>query len=158
MTLSGHEEPIPDITFSPDGVRIATASQDGTVKIWDAASGKEIITLRGHGSEIQSVVFSTDGKWIATGSGDNSAKIWDAISGKEMLTLAGSLGGVNGVAFRPGVSEPTLAVASTDGIVRVYLLSIDRVIALAKTRLTRSFRPDECSKYLHLAACPVGMP
>jgi WD40 repeat protein len=55
--------------FSPDGRRIATASHDGTVRIWDAGTGQEVLTLRGHAGAVQSVAFSPDGRLLA--SADN---------------------------------------------------------------------------------------
>jgi WD40 repeat protein len=63
--------------FSPDGARIATASEDKTARIWDAATGKEITVLRGHESYVLSAAFSPDGARIVTASGDKTARIWD---------------------------------------------------------------------------------
>ena len=66
--------------------RLATASFDGTAKVWDAVSGKQLFTLSGHVNEVFSVAFSPDGKTIATASRDKTAKLWDADTGKELLT------------------------------------------------------------------------
>jgi WD40 repeat protein len=63
--------------FSPDGLRIVTASYDRTARIWDAASAKEIAVLRGHASDLRSAAFSPDGSRIVTASGDRTARIWD---------------------------------------------------------------------------------
>ncbi len=88
------------VAFSPDGKRIVTGSLDATAKVWDAQSGKELLTLKGHSSSVMSVAFSPDGTRIVTGSTDGTAKVWDAQSGKELLTL--SMGSsVNSVAFSP---------------------------------------------------------
>ena len=154
FTLSGHSEGIPDITFSPDGSKIATASGDGTAKIWDATTGKELFTLTGHRAGLFSVSFSPDGKLIATGSGDNTAKIWNIATGQEILTLPGNLSEVTSVAFSPLDGGAHLAVAS-GGVVRVYLLRIEEVLALAQTRVTRSLTLEECQKYLHVDVCPA---
>jgi WD40 repeat protein len=64
-------------TFSPDGSRIVTASQDGTARIWDAGTGKEIAALHGHESAVVSAVFSPDGSRVLTASWDGTARIWD---------------------------------------------------------------------------------
>jgi len=154
FTLAGHSDPLPDIAYSPDGKKVATGSQDGTAIIWDAANGSKLLTLTGHGSEIQSVVFSPDGKLIATGSGDNTAKLWDAETGEEILTLPGSVGGVTGVAFSPSDGGAHLAVASVDGVVRIFILQIEDLLALAQSRVTRPLTTAECKKYLHVEQCP----
>ena len=56
------------VAFSPDGKRIVSGSDDGTIKVWDAATGQETLTLKGHSSAVNSVAFSPDGKRIVTGS------------------------------------------------------------------------------------------
>ena len=70
------------MSFSPDGQRLATSSDDGTVKIWDAASGQELLTLRGHLHKVRNVVFSPDGHWLASigwdSVGERSLCIWEA--------------------------------------------------------------------------------
>ncbi len=57
--------------------------------MWDAATGKELLTLRGHSGDVNSVACSPDGKRLATASADQTAKVWDAATGKELLTLRG---------------------------------------------------------------------
>jgi WD40 repeat protein/transcriptional regulator with XRE-family HTH domain len=154
FTLSGHASGVVDIAYSPDGKKIATASNDATAKIWDASTGTELLTLTGHSAELKPVAFSPDGKFLATGSGDNTAKIWDVESSEELLTLPGSEGGVYSVDFSPLDGGNHLVVASNDGVVRVFLLSIDELLALAQSRVTRSLTTVECQKYLHLEQCP----
>lgn len=77
-------------------------------------------------------------------------------TGKETFTLPGSVGGVVGVAFNPQYGGDRLTVASADGIVREFLLKIDDLVELAKTRLTRTLTEEECQKYLHLEQCPAA--
>ena len=155
FALAGHTAAIVDITYSPDGSRIATASADGTAKVWDARSGSELLTLAGHSSGVTVVAFSPDGKLLGTGSNDNTAKVWDAATGRELLTLPGGPLGVSGVAFSPLDGGAEMAVASYDGTVRLFLLHLDDLLALAKSRITRSLTDQECRKYLHLDACPA---
>lgn len=153
-TATGHTGPIPDVAFSPDGTRIATASSDRSARIWDASTGTELLSLRGHRAEILSIAFSSDGALLATGSADNTAKVWEVATGKELHTVFGQVGGVTAVAFRPGTENSQLAVAS-GGLARVYLLRPEDLIALAKTRVTRTLTTEECQKYLHLSECPT---
>lgn len=73
--LHGHERWVYSAVFSPDGARVLTASDDGTARLWDAATGKEIAVLRGHESGVISAVFSPDGRRILTASTDKNSAI-----------------------------------------------------------------------------------
>jgi WD domain, G-beta repeat len=66
------------VSWSPDGKRLATGSEDSTAKVWDAAAGRELLTLKGHRSAVWSVSWSPDGMRLATGSADGTAKVWEA--------------------------------------------------------------------------------
>src|SRR5206468_1065208 len=69
-TLQGHTHPVISVAFSPNGQRLATASDDRTVKVWDAATGRELRTLQGH----TSVAFSPDGRHLASASEGKTVK------------------------------------------------------------------------------------
>src|SRR5437870_12747372 len=86
-TLRGHLGWVNSVAFSPDGQRIVTGGSDQTAKVWEAASGRQLLQLKGHSAEISSVAFSPDGQRIVTGRGDVAEKGWDAASGREMLTV-----------------------------------------------------------------------
>ena len=66
--------------FSPEGDRIISASFDGTIKVWDAATGQEILTLEGHAGPVLSMAF--DGQRIISGGKDNTVRIWDGAAKK----------------------------------------------------------------------------
>src|SRR5262249_10885594 len=72
-----------------------------TVKVWDAATGEEVLTLKGHTAGVASVAFSPDGRRLASASGDRTVRVWDTATGQALLTLRGHTGGVRGVAFSP---------------------------------------------------------
>jgi WD40 repeat protein len=152
LTLSGHQGDISHITFNQNGMQLATASLDTTARVWDAESGNLLLTLSGHTGGVMGVVFNPDGTRLATASLDGTAKVWDAATGEVLLTLSGHKGIVNAVAFSPDGTR--LITAGQDGTVRVYVLPIEDLVALGKSRVTRSLTAEECRQYLHVEACP----
>src|SRR6266478_3801137 len=76
-TLDGHTDPVYAIAWSPDGKTLATAGFDNTVRLWDAATRKEIKKYEGHSKLVLAVAVAPDSKHILSGSQDNTAKIWD---------------------------------------------------------------------------------
>jgi WD40 repeat protein len=103
--LGGHTRRISSVAFSSDGSQIISGSDDCTVRMWDAVSGKHKHTLKGHTDWVCSVAFSPDGSQIISGSADNTVRVWDAVSGKHQHTLKGHTGGVHSVAFSPDGSQ-----------------------------------------------------
>ena len=87
--LRGHEGVIKSVAFSPDGRTIVTASIDGTARVWDTATGREIAVLRGHEGIVTSAVYSFDGRTVVTASDDKTARIWDVATGREIAVLRG---------------------------------------------------------------------
>lgn len=138
-----HDGPVEDAAYSPDGKRIATASDDGFVRVWDAASGAELLRLET--GPAAGVAFSPDGIRLATADyAAGTASLWDAVTGEKMLTLAGHVGGVNQAIFSPDGTR--LATAGEDGTARVWdLASGDQLVVLeGHTDIvsTVAFHPD----------------
>ena len=153
LTLTGHILPLYAISFSEDGKRLATAGMDQTARIWDAATGENLFTLTGHTASVLAVAFNPDGSLLATSSHDSTTRIWDLTNGGELLTLTGHDGWIDFVSFSPN-GKRLVTGSFQDGTMRVYLLDIMDVAALARSRLTRTFTVEECRKYLHHSTCP----
>jgi len=89
---------VSDLSLSPDGSRIATASGK-SVDVWDAGRGRRLCSLEGHTEAVVAVAYSPDGKWIASGSWDKMVRIWDTDRRAEALRLEGHGDRVNSVVF-----------------------------------------------------------
>ncbi len=146
----------PDVAFSPDGSVLATASN--VARLWDPVTGAELLSFQGHAAGVFSVAFGPNGVWLASGSPDNTAKVWEVATGQEVVSLPGSSSGVFGVSFSPLEGDGRLAVASNDGVVRVFLTDIDDLLALAQSRVTRSLTDAECQRFLHIEGCRSPAP
>ena len=116
--LRGHDGGVTFVTFSPDGLTIASGSDDNTIRLWDRASGKELTVLSGHRDKVTSVTFSPDGRTIASGSDDRTIRLWDRASGKELAELSGHQGKVTSVTFSP--DGLTIASGSDDRTIRLW--------------------------------------
>ncbi len=141
------------LAFSLDGEKLLLSGAGGVVKMWNVRTGQSLFSLLGHTDSVLDFAFSPDGSQVASASNDGTAKLWDASNGKELLTLLGHASSVASVSFSPDGTR--LATASNDGTARVYLLKVDELIALAKSRLTRSLATAECQRYLHIDQCPA---
>lgn len=78
MRLKGHTDEVLSVAFSPDGRRILTGSSDGTARLWDAASGDELLTLEGHEPGVSFVAFSSDGSKVVLGCKDGAFTVFDS--------------------------------------------------------------------------------
>jgi WD40 repeat protein len=122
-TLTGHSNSVESIDFSPDGQTLASFSHDsndGTIKLWQLSTGKEICTFSGYLPEI-----SPDGQILASSSG-KTIKLWQLSTGREVCTLTGHSDEVESIAFSP--DGQTLASGSYDNTIKLWQLSTGREI------------------------------
>jgi hypothetical protein len=120
LTIQG---PVWGVAFSPNGTKLASASNDTTVRIWDVTPGrtgtpKLIFILNGHKGNVSRLSFSPDGSRLASGGQDYTVRIWDVTTGQEALCLKGHTGWVHGVPF--GSSGTKLASAAADQTIKIW--------------------------------------
>ena len=96
----GHQGQVLDVAIGPGGTEVATASTDGTARIWDAVAGVLRAPLFGHTNFVRTVDFSPDGQSVVTASVDGTARTW-ALNGRRLATLAGHTGPVVDAQFSP---------------------------------------------------------
>lgn len=118
--LKGHTDTVEAVAVSADGKFIATGGLDSAVKLWDAATGKELRTYggeKGHKGQVLCVGFSAQGDLLATGGADNTLRVWEVPVSTPVKTYA-TKGATTDVAV--AADGKTFALAGADGIVKVF--------------------------------------
>ena len=111
------DEPINYVSYSPDGLLITTAMDNGYIYIMDAATGSLLSVLEGHLGKVSSALFSHDGKRIVSASDDLTVRIWDVATGETIRVLNGT-NAFKFAAFSP--DDRYIVFNSTDGEIYVY--------------------------------------
>lgn len=145
-TFKGHTKSVIGIAFGPrtrPGL-VATASRDGTVKLWSYMSGDVYKTLDGRAGAVYGVAFSPDGTRLVTGHGEQVAKVWDVTKGEELFTLKGHEGYVSQAVFSGDGKR--IATASGDRSVKVWDAETGKELVTMKGHADRveavAFSPD----------------
>lgn len=118
-TFTGHSQTIFGIAFSPDNLRVASSSLDGTVKVWDVDSGVLIHTIESHDSGVLRLRWSPDGRSIvSSGRDDSIIKLWNPEDGRLQATLQGHTSTVRSLFFTP--DNRHLVSSGPDGTLRIW--------------------------------------
>jgi len=131
MTFRGHERGVTSVAYSPDGLLIASGSEDGTVRIWDTRTGEETMPpLRGDGDKVCSVAIAPNGKSVVSGTDSGAVYIWITLTSQstQPQRLLGHFKAVSSVAFSQDIS--LLASASQDNTVRVWKIGTGQSLAV----------------------------
>lgn len=116
--LQGHQKQVNHVTFSPDGLLIASCGFDNHTKLWNARDGKFINTLRGHVGPVYQCAFSPDSRLLVTGSKDTTLKVWDMKTHKLSVDLPGHQDEVYAVDWAPDGQK--VGSGGKDKAVRVW--------------------------------------
>jgi len=123
-TLTGHRGLVKSLAITPDGRLLVSASYDGTLRVWDVATGEAIRVLKGHSGTVNSVAVSPDGQLAISASSDETIGIWNLSTGQSVGSLQRHSRGVRGVSITPDGHH--IISTSWDGTLRVWNLVLQR--------------------------------
>jgi WD40 repeat protein/serine/threonine protein kinase len=117
-TLKGHSGAVKSVAFRADGKRIVSGSLDGSVKVWDRATGRAILTLEGARGQVTCAAFSPDGTRIVSGTMFHTLQTWDASDGRLLWSVPAHKRWLTALAFSPDGTR--LVTASGDNTLQVW--------------------------------------
>ncbi|HWO25674.1 MAG TPA: hypothetical protein VNO30_43345 [Kofleriaceae bacterium] len=139
-----HQGSVNSAVFSPDGSRVITASDDGTARVWDAATGQPLGAPLVHQGEVVSAAFGPDGTRVVTASDDGTARIWEAATGKPLGAPLAHQGIVNSATFGPDGAR--VVTASRDQTARIWDAATGKLLGTLRAHqgwvVNAAFSPD----------------
>lgn len=124
--LSGHQSYIAKVAFAPDGLRAASCSDDGNLKIWDIPRRAEVFSIQASNRGLYGLAWSPDGKTLAVGGAEGAITFWDSETGRRLRTLQEPSGLVHGLSFAP--DGTTLLAAGAINSVSLWSLADGKII------------------------------
>jgi WD40 repeat protein len=125
--LAGHTSDVTACTVTPDGRHVVSASEDGTLKVWELATGRPVATLQGHTRAVTACVVTSDGRHVVSASRDRTLKVWELVSERQLATLQGHTLWVTACAVTP--DGRYVVSASNDRTLKVWELASGREVA-----------------------------
>jgi WD40 repeat protein len=119
-----------DVALSPDGLWIATAEADGTVRVWNARTLEEALVCQGHTAQVNVVAFSPDSQRLASAGNDRLIRLWDVRTGQALQAIRGHVGSITELAFHPDGQR--LASGAFDKTLRMWDVATGRELFLCR--------------------------
>lgn len=123
ITMKGHSDEVTAVSFSPNGLKIASGSKDNTVRVWNATTGDSLRAFEGHTKMVASVAFSPKGSMLASGSYDTTVRIWAVEGDASEVVLEGHTDEATSVTFSP--DESTVFSGSWDLTAHIWNVAAD---------------------------------
>jgi WD40 repeat protein len=150
ILLKGHKygTAIWGLSWSPDGSKLASASDDTTIRIWDPRQRESVRILRGHIAGVKGVAWSPDGTTLATASLDKTIRLWRSDTGECFAVLKGHESGVRTVQWHPDGRR--IVSAGEDGTARIFITSFEDELKVARNQIQRSLSEEQKATVLQL--------
>ncbi len=130
-TLKQHKGKVASVAINTDSQIIASGSYDGTIKLFQLSTGREIRTLTGHSGAVSCVVFNPDGKTLASGSADRTIKLWQISTGKLVQTFGGWLSGHRDTVLSVAISpdKKKLISGGADKTIKIWQINTGKELS-----------------------------
>jgi len=128
--MDGHDDTVWYVAFSNAGDKIASASDDQTVRLWDVSTGNALQVLRDHDEAVYAVAFSNDDTVVVSASKDELVRVWEVSTGALRFRLNGHINAINALASSP--TCPWVASAALDAVVVVWDVSVGKLVSMMR--------------------------
>ena len=152
QSLSGHGLPVNDVAINQQGTYLATASDDGTARLWDLETGQLIRSFTGHAGPVLGLDFNRDGTRLATASNDRTTKLWDVATGEAVRTLLDHTSSVLSVDYSPDGRSLATSSADTTAVIQ-EIDDLSELFDRGLSRQARTLTTEECAQYLNGRIC-----